>query len=506
MWCCHLFSKGNAQVLLLVLSVLTLFCINPAYSHDKAPPPELYKALSSNESEFDNKNDGFVTNWRAADVDYQDTEFGELIYNEPSTPTKLEMLRLLSKDTPSMLVFMHAVSMGLGIDETLQASVRYAPEKARDIAGAAVNMLPLLQEAEVSHYTSYDLHRLKEYVDALPEQKKKQYRIAAKQEYSVHAVIERFFGDRLVLRPQPDWYDGQVHFFATAQELSSLHSQSINSVRWYRSKSTKPVDQRPIFISLYESDKSVLIDGVERVKTALDTDPNQLLPVVFIFNRLNERAIDNLGYPTTLKGLLQAYNEKNIMVTPTPEWQNGEYHINAELSEFYQLFDIPTESDFEPEAWEKLIAEAKNYDVNETSFIVVILGDDTGKQHNKNELINQSGRHQLFSNSVTAAWDDPRTESRFKYTSPISNDDLSLDAILGKGVILNRPDLVAALNALGVKRLPVAVYYLDKARVKPFTRGPRSLIQAAVGVEIPVTVPPGGGIAPLLPASPPGLP
>ena len=136
----------------------------------------------------------------------------------------------------------------------------------------------------------------------------------------------------------------------------------------------------------------------------------------------------------------------------------------------------------------------------------MILGGDTGEKGNNNELNNQSSQYQVFSNSMTAAWDDPRTESRFKYTSAKSSDNLSLESILGNGIIFNRPDLVAALNALGVKRIPVSVYYLDKSRVKPFTRGARSLIQAAIGAEIPVTVPPGGGVAPLSPASPPGLP
>jgi len=501
-----------------VISALVLpaaFLLNSGLAYSQNTPSDavsLYKTPSVHDSEFDNPNDGFIVNWRNADAEYEDTEFGELMYNEPSTPTKLEMLRLLSKDTPSTLIFMHAISMGLGIDEILQASVRYAPEKSRDLAGSAVSLLPLLNKSEIYHYSSYDLESLKGYVDDLSDQKKWEYKVTDGKDYSVHAVVDRFFNDRLVLRPQPDWYDGQVHFMATAEELSSLRSQSTdNSSRWYRSNSSKPQDeQRPIFISLYESDKSVLIDGNERVQAALKNNPYELLPVVFIYNRLNELPIDKLGYPATLKGLKQAYIEKNIMVTPTPEWQLGEYHIHVELSEFYELFNIPVEEDFEPEAWQKLIADAKKYDVNETSFIAVILGGAQANKKQKNRLDDQTAKlpsqYQVFSESMLAAWDDPRTESQFKFTRPGDADNLSLSSILGKGVIFNRPDLVAALNALGVKQIPVSIYYLDSARVKPFTRGPRSLIQAAIGIQVPVTVPPSGGVAPLPPASPPGLP
>jgi len=502
LWC-RLSKNRPALIVLLAISVM-----NAAYAQDSQSTNALYKTPEERDSEFDNANDGFVTSWRNAESDYEDTVFGELIYNEPSTPTKLEMLRLLSKDTPSTLIFMHAISMGLGIDEVLQASVRFAPEKARDLAGSAVNLLPLLNRSEVYHYSAYDLDNLEEYVSELSDEKRKDYNIVDEQDYSVHAVLDRFFDSRLILRPHPDWYNGQVHFMATARELSSLHYQSVNNgTRWYRSKSSQPIDQRPIFISLYEYDKSVIIDGEERIRKALKEDPNKELPVVFVFNRLNERPIDKIDYPATLTGLREAYIKENLMVTPPPEWQVGEYHIYVELSEFYELFDIPTEKDYEPEVWEKLLIEAENYDVNETSFIAVILGGVGIDKEAANEKLSYHINGVDQAHTLVAAWDDPRTEGQFKYTRPKNGLDVSLNGILGKGIIFNRPDLVAALNSLGASRIPVTIYYLDGARVKPFTLGPRSLIQSAIGITRPVTVPPtGGGLEPLPPASPPGLP
>lgn len=488
---------------LACMAVAVLSIVNVSYAQQAES--NLYKTPEERDSEFDNASDGFVKSWRNAEADYEDTVFGELIYNEPSTPTKLEMLRLLSKDTPSTLIFMHAISMGLGIEEILQASVRFSPEKARDLAGSAVSLLPLLNRSEIYHYSSYDLDSLQKYVRELSDEKRKDYKIQDGQAYSVHAVIDRFFDGRLTLSPHPDWYDGQVHFMATARELSSLHFQTINNGdRWYRSKSSKSVEQRPIFISLYEYDKSVIIDGEERIRKALAHNPDTELPVVFIYNRLNERPIDKIDYPETLHGLRDAYIKENLMVTPPPEWQIGEYHIFVEISEFYQLFEIPSEDDYEPEVWEKLLVEAENYDVNETAFIAVILG---GVGLNKEDAKEKLSGHALGQQNpiLMAAWDDPRSESQFKYTSPSKGIDLSLNGILGKGIVFNRPDLVAALNALGATSIPVTVYYLDGARVKPFTKGPRSLIQAAIGIEPPVTVPPTGGGIPLPPASPPGL-
>jgi len=203
-----------------------------------------YKQLSNGESEFDNQSGSYVKDWREAAPrdEYDDTEFGQLIYNEASTPTKLEILRLLSKDTPSMMVFMTAISMGLDIESVLQASIKYQPEKSRDYAASAVNLLPVLTESDSYLYSGYDLDDLE--------------REDEQQPYSVEEVVERFFKQRLVLRPYPDWFEGQFHFMASAAELQRLQAPQ-KDVRWYRAKSTEDVVRRPIFVSLYEATSSV---------------------------------------------------------------------------------------------------------------------------------------------------------------------------------------------------------------------------------------------------------
>jgi len=472
-----------------------------------------YKQQQTNDSEFDNRHDEFSVFWRDANESYQDTVFGELVYNEPSTATKLEILRLLSKDTPSLMVFMHAVSMGLSIDEVLLAALEYEPEKARDLAGAAINLLPLLGDTDKYQYATYNLDGLERYVDGTLEERGKGYveRINENKPYSVQEVADNFFKQRQVLVPYPDWLDGQIHFMASAKELLGLQKQN-KQKRWFHIRNGKKNSPRPIFVSLYEADQSILIDDVERVRSALQENPEAQLPVVFIYNRLRERAIDNLDYPATLHGIRNAYAKQGLLLTPPPEWQTGEYHAYVDINEFYQLFDIPEESDFEPEAWQKLLVEARKYDVNSTSLIVIMLNSQQGLQNeSKREESNQSAQNLLFSNSIFAAWDNPRTESQFKYTPSASASNLSLDSLIGKGLVVNRPDLLAALNAIGVSQVPITVYYLDGARIKPYTRGPRSLIQAALGAtQSPTIVVPGGGfLAPspdLPPASPPGVP
>ena len=474
--------------------------------------PENYKQIQQGESEFDNYNDGFVSYWQHADENYQDTVFGELLYSEPSTSTKLEMLRLLSKETPSTIVFIHALSMGLSVDEMLLASLEYQPGKARDLASSAVSLLPFLQDRNVYQYSTYNLDSLEKYINGLTEQRGKGSVDPGNENipYSVKEVINNFFDDRRVLVPYPDWLDGQMHFMASAKELLELNANS-NKLFWYQSKNTQSPDDRPIFISLYENNKTILIDGEARIRKALYTNKDIQLPVVFIFNRLNERPIASLGYPATLQGIQDAYSEKSLMITPTPEWHSGEYHALIDINEFYKKFDIPQESDFEPEVWERLIKDARNYDVNETSLVVVVL--DAGDNLTASKTAENLSGHRLLDSSMLAAWDNPRTESQYPYVVPQSSNDaladLSLESIVEQGMVLNRPDLIAALKEIGVTQIPVSFYYLDNERVKPYFRGPRSLIQAALGVQLPKVVPPSGGFLPpedLPPASPPGLP
>ena len=336
----------------------------------------------SSGSEFNNHSPDYVLSHRDADPEYEDTEFGEYLYNEASTPTRLEMLRLLSKETPSTLVFLQAISMGLGIDDVVQAAAEFQSNKGRDFASAAISILPVVPEKSDHVFARYDLEELDEERADRPE-------LDREKPIYVERVAERFFEDRSVLAPFPDWYEGQVHFYAAASELKELIDEGDNN-RWYFSESEIPVADRPVFVSLYESDKSIMIDSRDKIDDAIAKNgQNATVPVVFIFNRYRERAVEHVeDYPHTLRGLHDAYTEKGLMVTPAPEWQNGEYHIKAKMEEIYEIFNIPAredyteeewqelveetdkyipaEDDYEPDQWKKLVDESRQYDVTNT--------------------------------------------------------------------------------------------------------------------------------------------
>jgi len=366
------------------------------------------------------------------DSSYEDTEFGAYLYSETSDATREELAQLLVAEHPSVKVFMHGLSMGAGIDEVLDAAVRIDNQRSRDFVTSAATLLPLLTATRSYQYSEYTLDDIEE-------------------PYSAEQILSRFFDDRSVLIPQPDWYEGQVHVSLSARELANLEKQNPNA-DWYTNGDLSPSDGRPVFVSAYENDGSVLLDSKERIEEALKTNPDGLLPVVFVFNKLKERSIHKFTYPKTLDGIQHAYLDEGLMLTPTPEWNAGDHHINVSVDELIERFDIRVKQDYldadEAELW----------------------------QHRQ-----------------------PRTYgyAPLSYASQSSSD--SLGYILSDGMILNRPEKVAVAKDMGKTTLPVSIYYLDSTRVKPYRFGVRGLKNVAQGAGAPIV-----GISSVPPSVPPG--
>lgn len=407
-------------------------------------------------------------------LDYEDTGFGEFLYNESSPETRIEVADLLDAEKPSAMVFLQAISMGLGIDEVLDAAIKLDTDRRSDFTASAISLLPVVSGSKSYDYGRYDSDSLELRYDEGPFENKSE----DEQPYEVAEVVERFFESRDVLAPFPDWYEGQSHFSAAAHELLSLIDGNLG-IEWYRSKSNKPVSpNRPIFISLYESTKTILVDGEERIEEAFNTNPEAVLPVVFVFNRLVERSIDTLGYDKTVTEVQKAYLENALMVTPAPEWDSGEYHIMADIQELDDIFQLPTEEDFAPEEWKLIVDEAREHNADDEAFLVVVLpagGLDNNKQAGTNSIQNKL----LYASS--------------------EGIQSSLKKAFKRGLIINRPERLAALKYLGeVKAVPVAFYYIDRARVKPYKLGMRGL--RIIGGYVPGAPPP---ITPPPCASPP---
>ena len=262
---------------------------------------------------------------------------------------------------------------------------------------------------------------------------------------------------------------------ASAAELKELSKAQMED--WYR-EGEVPLknEQRPIFVSLYEDSEKVLIDGLDRVYKAVERDINATLPTVIVYNRLIERPIDGLGDDydnNSVRGIQKAYIDQALMLTPVPEWHSQEHHIQAQMEELLDIFDIPEREDIPEEQWDIVEADVRANGINQ-SFLIVVLSADAE--------IARTIRNPFLS---------------------YANYDATLDVVMNEGLIINRPVKLAVANFLGYETVPVAFYYIDNNRVKPYRDGLRGLknLVVATGVQ-PGTIGGLGGFSPPPPAPP----
>lgn len=426
----------------------------------------LASVASTNQAKsvFNHNDASYVKSTDSKESDYVDTEFGDYLYCEASVATRLEALRMLSKGAPLDAVLLQGLSMGLGIDDLVAAAVRYKPEIRREVATSAISILPILEQpSNVSKFTRYSLEDLE--------------KESALGTYSVAEVAKRFFENRAVLTPAPDWPEGQYAFDASAKELLEISQGQNNELgkQWYYNQSSQAEQiksKRPVFVSFYQDQMQIAIDDLDRVKKVAANSSNGLVPVVFIFNHLNERPVelltaensDRKTYPRTITGIHEAYTADKIMVTAVPEWQQGDYHILAKVEEVKALFEIPEQDDFDSEHWKRLLSEARRFEAAEISFVSVMLPHDS-------DIVDNDGQR-------VAVFNDPRVETDFPYIIKDGKKP-ELKDLIDKGIFMLRLDLIAALDYLGVQQVPVSFFYVDDARTQKY-RGGIKAIEAIV--------------------------
>lgn len=356
-----------------------------------------------------------------SDSQVEETSFGEFLYSEASEATLTELLALLDREDPTIGIFSHALSMGVPIDEMLDAAVRHKKDHGRDYYVSAAFLLPLLDFSARKRFSTYELDDLED-----PN--------------SATEVIQRFFDSEETLETTPDWHLGEAHMQVGVAELKDIVSQYSKDF-WYRKdQDSQPADpSRPVFIQLYTDNESAIINDVDRINQLHQQNPDATLPVVFVFNTVLERPVSRMTQPVTVKSVVADYYANNLMVTPTPEWELREFHTLAKVEELYEVFNIPEQDDIEEERWAAAVADVQRNGIKD-SFIVTVL--PSGSAGGSGGTLGTLG---------------------------------SGLEVLGDGVVINRVDRIAAAKHLGYTELPVVFYYVDNQRVKPYRLGIRRL-------------------------------
>lgn len=348
-----------------------------------------------------------------------DGSFGTFLYSEASDATRAEMLDLLDREDPTVGIFAHALSMGLPVDELLEAATRNNVDKGQQYYSAAGFMLPLLNFNPKQSFDKYSVEDLE-------------------NRNSASEVITKFFDDRAKIEFQPDWHTGEYHMLVPVSELKKILDDSASAASWYIADnvSTKPSPSRPVFIQLYSDISAVLINDAEKINRVFATRPNATLPVVFAFNTTAERPVSRMTQPSTVKSIIDDYYTNGTMVTPPPEWDLREYHVLASIDQIEEVFTIPNKDDIADDRWQAITRELEKSGLDESFVVTIIPGGNLGSTNSRS------------SNGLDSGIE-----------------------VLGEGAVMNRLDRVAVAKSLGFTEFPVSFYYIDNQRVKPFKEG-----------------------------------
>ncbi|MBT5031153.1 MAG: hypothetical protein HOM55_02530 [Proteobacteria bacterium] len=241
-------------------------------------------------------------------------EFGAKLYSEPTVSTRQEIINLLRQGFPSNEVFLLAISMGLPIDEILDAAAtdteRYGePEKVRDYVLSAETLLPYLRTDSADQYSRYNVGQTGYQVSSV----------------GATEVVDRALLNQEAIEDTPPWYLGanQNHLVHGLSDFDRLRREQIDAGQWYErlvdvpgrfASSTHVV--HPVFVSIYPRFEN---EFESRVLTDLtgESGSGDEIPVVYIFNEPRERAIIDFRFPLDLNEVSTRYREQGLYPVST---------------------------------------------------------------------------------------------------------------------------------------------------------------------------------------------
>jgi len=297
-------------------------------------------------------------------------DLGSYIYSEPSDETRAEILDLMNHQEDVSQVFLQGLSLGLPIDELLQASVRNDVDNGKGYLNSANGLLPLVGFSPNEAFGSYSLSDI-----SAP---------------SATAVIDRFFATDERVSERPDWQVGEYHLMVPVSELKALSNKYNDGNYWYVSDDASQIASaaRPVFIQLYTEHDYAIINDVDKINRLMASNPSAELPVVFVFNDVLERPISQMTQPATVANIVEDYRQYGLMVTPPPEWSLREYHSMVSIQSLEDYFGLPVSQDMPTEKWDALVSTVKNSGVHDSLIVTVLEGGNSSSD--KSAVLNRA--------------------------------------------------------------------------------------------------------------------
>jgi len=272
---------------------------------------------------------------------------GDSIRLDIDQRTYKEVLNFFQSGYPVASVLMHAVSQGMSINDAVYLAIKANRDRAEEIYQTAQSMLPSLpgwacHSAQFGAGRYYKEFTLKE-LGAQP---------------TVAEVAKKFFDEDKRMAPFPsDWKQGKAHMNASVAELDKL----LSNQWWYQKGKDAPsaAAGRPVFVSLYKGDKSIVVDDNFGQVEAAKKSGKATLPVVFLYNDKNVYPVRQLGEKPTAGEVASRFFNSGQEATPVPDWSEDNYHVLADRSELEGMFDAPPKDQVPPARWTELMNELK---------------------------------------------------------------------------------------------------------------------------------------------------
>ncbi|MGA8260665.1 MAG: hypothetical protein WB783_10675 [Arenicellales bacterium] len=250
---------------------------------------------------------------------------------------------------PPATVMMHAVTTGMSLNDILYIAITSNVERAQEYYDTAKSLTSVLPG-----WVCQEKSNAARYIKAASKS-------TLGSNPTIHEAANLFFDKDLRLVPFPDWEDGRVHMDASVSELSGL----IGDNKWYvagKDNGTPlSAPNRPVFVSLYKSNKEIVVGsgGRERIRRAQEQG-TKLLPVVLVYNNVKQRPISSFSSNVTLADLAQDFYTNGVELTAVPEWEVGDYHKMATPDEIRAVVKIPDRKDISQADWDAAVQEFEN--------------------------------------------------------------------------------------------------------------------------------------------------
>ena len=248
---------------------------------------------------------------------------------------------------PTASILTHAVANGLTIDKALYMMTRADNERAEEFFKTAVSLQGSLPgwSCSASNTNSGDSYSDYYELDDLGRNR------------SVSEVAERYFDQKAVMEPFPDWFNGESHMNASIDELIGLADDDF----WYRKNSNNTVVnngvKRPVLISLYAETEEVVLDIARSELESLKARGQGDVPVVFYYNKTYQAPVGRFDETPKLDDIMDVFSSRGEQLTPVPLLNTGDFHLPVSGDEFEDLFNIPDADDISPERLNVLKAD-----------------------------------------------------------------------------------------------------------------------------------------------------